>query len=463
MDDNKKTLLISKLVKTIQSENKNQYEAFFKKHHKADIAEIIHELKEPLQETFFKKVNLKQVVKVFEELTIEKQVSLALKIETPLAAKIVKEMHTNDAGDLLEELQETDKNKANSIIKLLPKQEAEDLQELLSYPDNSAGTLMTTEYLSIPENLNVKQALTHIRKQDPPESEISFYIFVVNKKETLIGYVTLRTLLMSNPGESIKNIRNDYPIKATVNTDQEEVAKIFQKYNVVALPIVNNNDQLVGLITVDDIVDVVIEEATEDIYKLSGTSEIEESKLLSGKLHHSISSRTPWLIITIFGGIVASFLITKYSSVFTTTHFSLALSLSFVPLLMGLGGNVGNQSATIIVRGLSTGYIQKKHPMHHIFREVTIGLLIGLLIGSILFLVNYYILHLSFLFSSIVTFSLICNITAAAFLGSSLPLIFQRIKIDPAVASAPFISTALDIIGQLIYFTVTLKIIHYLA
>jgi len=463
MDTKPKQSLINKLISIIQSGNKGQYTSFFKKHHEADIADIIETLNPTLQESFFKDVHPQQVVKVFEELTIDNQLKLATTLNTNLTSKIIEEMNPDDAADLLEELQETNQSKATSIMKSLPKKEAEDLQELLSYPENSAGAVMTTEYLSIPENLRVDQAITHIRKQNPPDSEVSYYVFVVDQTNTLIGYVTMCSLLLAKSNTHVKSIRHEYSIKANVETDQEEVAKIFQKYDVVALPIVNNDDQLMGLITVDDIVDVVIEEATEDIYKLSGTADIEESKLLSGKLQHSIISRTPWLLVTILGGIVASFIITQYSVLFSATHFPLALSLSFIPLLMGLGGNVGNQSATIIVRGLSTGYIQEKQPLHHILREVMIGLLMGLLIGSILFVINYFILDLSLLFSCIVTFSLACNITAATFLGSSLPLIFQKFNIDPAVASAPFISTALDIIGQLIYFALTLKVILYLS
>lgn len=233
--------------------------------------------------------------------------------------------------------------------------------------------------------------------------------------------------------------------------DQEEVARVFRKYDAAVIPVVDKSNHLVGIITVDDIVDVVIEEATEDIYKLSGTSDIEQEKLLSGKIFLAVKSRIPWLLLTIIGGFIASTIINIYSDLFKAHFFSLALSLSFVPLLMGLGGNVANQSATIIVRGLSTGHVDPKDALKHIGREILVGLTIGLFISTLVFIFNIALQHPP-TFSYIVFLAIVADIFTAALIGSSLPIIFHKIKIDPAVASAPFISTTLDIIGQLIYF-----------
>jgi magnesium transporter len=218
----------------------------------------------------------------------------------------------------------------------------------------------------------------------------------------------------------------------------------------------------VGLITVDDIVDVVIEEATEDLYKLSGTSDYDEQKLLEGHIGYAIKSRLPWLIITIFGGLIGSHIITKYASVFSSHHFTLALSLSFAPLLVGLGGNIGNQSATIIVRGLSTGYVRIDKPFRYILRETAIGFTIGLILSIFLYIVTLYFVG-NPLLTKIVSISLLINLTTASLIGSSLPIILKKLSIDPAVASAPFLSTSIDIIGQLIYFALTLYVIAKLA
>jgi magnesium transporter len=343
----------------------------------------------------------------------------------------------------------------------LPTEEAKDIKELLQYPENTAGSIMTNAFLSIPEDLKVADALTLFRTQKPPDSEVAFYMYVVNTQHQLVGYISLRNLLLAPPTATIKSIRNDYPIHAHVLMDQEDIAKLIQKYDLITLPIIDDHNKLVGLITIDDVVDVVVEEATEDLYKLSGTSDSTEHDLISGKLTHSLLARSPWLCITILGGIISAYLITTFSKQFTDTHFTLALSLSFIPLLMGFGGNIGNQSATIIVRGISTGTVNVLKPFQYIFRETLIGLIMGSTWGIVLLLGSYYLMHHSLLFSSIIAISLLCNITSAAVIGASLPLLLKKGNIDPAIASAPLISSTLDILGQIIYFILTLKIIQH--
>jgi len=455
--------LIEILQNLIKSGAPKDYLSVFKHHHEADIADVLEELPFKDRHQFFLKVKPELAAEVLEEMNLPQQIQFISELKSNLAAKFIEEMEPDDAADLLEELQETDIEKAEEIIDALPQKEAQEIKELLSYEENSAGAIMTNEYVAIPENLTIKQAIETIKKQNPPDSEISFYIFIIDKYNKLIGYTTLRNILLANPENKIKSIRNDYPIKTYVDSDQEKVAQLIQKYDLIAVPVLNHQDELVGLITIDDIVDVVVEEATEDLYKLSGTSEIDESKLISGKLRHALLARSPWLAITIFGGILASYLITTYSALYDAKLFPLALSLSFIPLLMGLGGNAGNQSATIIVRGIATGQIKEFRAIRYIFRETLIGLLMGSIIASVLFMFNVFISNYSLLFSSVVSISLLCNITLATIIGSSLPLVFKKINIDPAVASAPFISTILDIIGQLIYFTLTLWAIHTLV
>jgi len=200
---------------------------------------------------------------------------------------------------------------------------------------------MNPHFVAIPENLTIKKAIEVVREQDPPESEISFYIFIVDDDNKLVGYTTLRDILMATDEKKVEEIRNDYPIRVPVDMDQEEVARVIRKYDVAVIPVVDKTEHIVGIVTVDDIVDVVVEEATEDIYKLSGTSDVEEEKLLSGKIHLAVRSRIPWLLLTIVGGFVASSIINYYSGIFEAHFFSLALSLSFLPLLMGLGGECG--------------------------------------------------------------------------------------------------------------------------
>jgi magnesium transporter len=454
----KRKRLVSLLERLILKGTHKQYHKFFQKYHEADVADALEELPVNLRHKFFRTVKPEIAVEFLEEMEMSQQMQLVLDLKVELAAKFIEEMEPDDAVDLLEELLEENEEEAEKIISALPKAEAADIKELLSYEDGSAGAIMTPEFISIPEDLSVSEALADFKLQSPPESEVAFYIFVVDVDNKLIGYTTLRDLVMTDLESKVQDIRDDYPIKATVNMDQEEVARIFQKYDLVVLPVVDEENDLVGIITVDDVVDVVVEEATEDIYKLSGTAEINETKLISGKIVHSLRSRLPWLLLTILGGFLASYVITIYSNSFSPKLFSLALSLSFIPLLMGLGGNVGNQSATIIVRGISTGVVKEEYSARYIIRECAVGFFIGLIIASIVF--SYVLFQYKYLlFASIVALSLVANITAASFIGSALPLFLRRCRIDPAVASAPFISTALDIIGQIIYFTLSLFVI----
>ncbi len=446
------------LKKLLINGSTKQYLLFFKKYHEADIADTLEEL--PIQDRlqFFTKVDPEFSAEVLEEMDIDQQIEIISKFKVNLAAKVIEEMEPDDAVDLLEELQETNENKAEEIIKALPKKEQNDIRTLLTYEEDSAGAIMTSSYLAIPENLTIKEALATIKQQNLAENESSFYIFITTKSNKLIGYTTLSTIITAKSTDKIKDFRNDYPITVNIHDDQEEVAKTFQKYHMSVLPVIDEKDTLMGIITIDDIVDVVVEEANEDILKLTGTSTDDEKKLFSGKILNNIAYRLPWLIITILGGIIASFIITIYSNMHNNTIFPLALSLSFIPLLMGLGGNVGNQSSAIIVRRLATD-THRRNSLYIVFKELLIGSGLGITLSLTLLLFNLFITNQDIIFSMIVSFSLFCNIIVATFIGSALPLFFNKIKIDPAIASAPFISTSLDIIGQIIYFTITLSII----
>ncbi|MCP4049293.1 MAG: magnesium transporter [bacterium] len=449
------------LKRLIERGSPKECHMFLNKYHEADIADALEELDFEARLSFFQMVKPELAAEVLEEMIINQQIQLISDLKTELGARYIGEMEPDDAADLIEELLERDEEKAVEIIEALPAKEAEDIKELLSYKEDSAGAIMTSEFVSIPEKLSVEQALIRIKRQKPPDTEVSFYIFIVDENGALVGYTTLRNLVLSAQDTLVKDIRNDYPIKADINIDQEEVAKLFQKYNLIVMPVVDENNLLAGIVTVDDVVDVVVEEATEDIYKLSGTSEIDEYKLISGNPAYALKSRLPWLMVTISGGILASFIINIFSDLYKDQLFSLALSLSFVPLLMGLGGNVGNQSATIIVRGISTGFVKTGHPFRYIFRELRVGFLIGCIISIVVFIFNYLV-NQPVIFSLIVSLAILGNITVAAFIGTCLPILFRKLRIDPAVASAPFISTTLDIVGQLIYFSMILVVVIFL-
>ena len=444
------------LRRLIESGKISQYLIFLNKYHEADIAEDLEDFDIEEKRKFFHYINPEIGADIIEEMTLSQQVLLISQLKIESVVKYVKEMEPDDAVDLLEELQQTDEARATSIINSLPHKEAQEIRQLLSYKEGTAGSIMTLEYLSIPENLNVKEAIQIIKNLNPPDNESSYYVFIINKNHELMGYTTLRTLLITDAHVHIKDIRNATPIFAKIDENQEFIAQQFKKYNLVAMPVVDEDHRLVGLITIDDVIDIVDEEATSDLFKLSGTSDSDEEKIFTGTILFSIMSRTPWLVITIGGGILASYLITLFSKHYNSSLFPLALSLSFVPLLMGLGGNVGNQAATIFVRGIATEQIKESKYRFYFFKEIFIGFFMGLLLSSIVFCINIFISKLPLSFSLIVSLALLGNITIASFLGALFPILLKKMNIDPAVASAPFISTTLDIVGQIIYFCLIL-------
>jgi magnesium transporter len=455
---------IRKLItRLINSGSSQQLLLFFKKYHEADIAEAIQELPAEIRQAFFLKASPELSSDVLEELTIDQQIEVLSTLKVKAAAKFIEEMHPDDAADLLEELLEANEDHAEQIISALPEKDQEDLKSLLSYAEDSAGSLMTSYFISIPENLTIEESIETIKKQDTPDSELSFYVFIVAANNQLKGYITLRDLILASPNQKVKELRNENLISVKYNTDQEEVALLFQKYNMAVLPVTDEQERLLGVITIDDIVDVFVDEASEDVYKLSGTVSESEESLLSGSILRPFFSRTPWLLITILGGLLASKIINEYSILFKDNLFSLTLSLSFVPLLMGLGGNVGNQSSAIIVRGLATGTVKLKNSFKLLFRELLVGLSIAIVIALFLFITTISFNDYLFVFSLIVSVALFANIVVASFIGTSLPLLLNKFNIDPAVASAPFISTALDIVGQLIYFSITLLVLKIIC
>ena len=241
-------------------------------------------------------------------------------------------MEPDDAVDLLEELSETNELQAQQIINALPDKEKNNIETLLAYEEGSAGSIMTSNHLTIPENLRVEEALAYIKKTNPPESELSFYIFIISKTNKLIGYTTLRDLVFCKNNETVSNLRHEHNIYVNHFDDQETVAKYFQKYDMSVLPVINEDHHLLGAITIDDVVDVVIEEANEDIYKLTGTSIEPKQNLLSKEIFKPVLARLPWLTITILGGLIASSIINVYSNQFTTSLFPLAHPLLFLYL-----------------------------------------------------------------------------------------------------------------------------------
>ncbi|MGI6713321.1 MAG: magnesium transporter [Bacillota bacterium] len=357
-------------------------------------------------------------------------------------AAIFAKMFSDDVVDLLSELPEQEKDQ---ILDLMEKEDAVDVRELLGYEEDTAGGIMTTEYVAIRQDITAERAIEALR-EIAPDAETVYYVYVINSKNKLVGVISLRELIISDPKILIEDIMRRKVINVNVNTDQEEVAAIVSKYDLLAVPVVDNENSLVGIVTVDDIIDVINEEVTEDIYRLAGATEIDLEASPIKQIVGSLRSRLPWLLVTLAGGLLAGRIIRVLEA-----ELQAVVALAyFIPLLTGMGGNVGTQSSTLTVRGLATGQINAQEIFLTVGREALVGTAVGLICGIIVTIVAYF-WQKSLLLGLIVGGALLGNMFTAATMGTLVPMVFKRLGIDPAVASAPFISTSIDITGLLIY------------
>jgi magnesium transporter len=358
-------------------------------------------------------------------------------------ARILSAMADDDAADLLADLPETLREQ---ILNIMSDKETEEVSELLSYPDDSAGRIMTTDFLSLPETTTAQKAVDKVRKASA--TEMIFYVYVTDEERRLSGVLSLRQLVTASDEALLSDMMIRDVHKVHVTTDQEEVARLVSRYNLLAIPVVDHNDVLVGIITVDDVIDVLREEATEDILKMAGASGDEIS---SFSVVRSTRVRLPWLFASWIGGVIAMRIIDGFEGHFRE-HITMFASLTaFIPIIMGMGGNIGTQSLSITVRGLATGRIDPKLLWRALFKEIRVGLLLGLAYGALLALVGG-ILNSNLTLGVVVGVAMCANMTIAALVGTFLPLIAVKSNIDPAVASGPFVTTSIDILGITLYF-----------
>ena len=421
--------------------------------HPADIAEALPNLNDLDRARVFLRLDGETAALVFRNLKTEVVNSLIEALGSERVAAILDEMPFDDAADFLGEVSQSVKEE---LLDLMEAEEAKEVKELLAYPDDSAGGIMTTEYVAILEDITAGKALEVLR-EIASDVETIYYIYVINCRSQLAGVISLRELIVAAPESIIKDIMQKNIISVDILTDQEEVAKAVTKYGLLAIPVVDKHGCLVGIVTVDDVIDVIHEEASEDIYRMAGTKEIDYGLAFPHRIISSIRSRLPWLLITLLGGMLAGSVL---HSLEDELNKMVALAF-FIPLLTGMGGNVGTQSSTLTVRGIATGDIQGREAWLAVLREGVSGVFIGTICGFIVGTVAL-VMYGNWVLGLVVGLALLGNMTTAATMGTLVPLIFKKVGVDPAVASAPFISTSIDITGLLIYSGLASALIAYL-
>lgn len=356
------------------------------------------------------------------------------------AASVIADMYTDDAVDLLENLE---KEQTISYLMLMDKDRAEPIRHLLHYEDSTAGSIMTTEYIGVSENQTVRDAMQMLRKE-ALDAELIYYIYVVDHQNKLTGVISLRDLLVAADDTWIFELMNEQVHYAKVSDDQETVARMMRDYDFLALPVVDFQLHMVGIITVDDIMDVMDEIASDDYSKLAGVSEME--KLDTNPLS-SARKRLPWLIILLFIGLITANLISHFESALSQK----AILAVFIPLIAGMAGNTGTQSLAVIVRGIATGEIAEENKWLLLLREAGTGLITGVTCG-ILVTILVFAWQDDLFLAILVGNSILVSLMVATLAGSLVPLVMNKLKIDPAVASGPFITTINDLISIVIYF-----------
>jgi magnesium transporter len=399
----------------------------------------------------FRLLEKEEAAEVFEGLPLEEQQELLGSFKQEQLREIVEHMSPDDRAYLLDEMPA---KVAKKLLGLLTPEERAATALLLGYGENTAGRIMTPEYVDLKSHASVIQALEKIRRVGV-DKETIYYTYIIDEKRRLIGTVSLRQLVLADPLTRVADIMEQNLIFAYTNDDQEEVAHKIQKYDLLALPVVDREDRLVGIVTHDDVIDIIQEEVTEDIYRL-GAVEMPEQSYFKSRIIAVSSHRLGWLLFLLVANTITGNIIIHYSSLLESV---IALA-AFVPLLTGSGGNIGSQTSTVFVRGLALKEITGKNAVRLILREVWVGLLLGGLLGTIVIVWAYW-LQGNWSVAVAVGLSLWLISTLATFFGSIWPLVFQRIGLDPAMVSAPFISTVVDVLGALTYFQVASLILAY--
>ncbi|OPL08260.1 MAG: hypothetical protein AVO33_01240 [delta proteobacterium ML8_F1] len=416
------------------------------KMHPIDIAELIFKLPESDQGTIIQILPWEIASEVLEEVNPETFNSLIKLFTLEQRRTVMDQMADDDIVDILSELPE---DRREELISLLDAASAQGVKELLVYKDDSAGGIMTKDFVVLDKDMTTGEAIEVLR-ETAPDAQTIYYVFVVDHSGVLVGVVSLRELIVAKPNKRVEAIMDDKVIFVQVDDDQENVAKVVSKYDLLAVPVVDSLGRITGIVTVDDIIDVIEEEATEDILKFAGSSEAEyaDEDGIPQRISNSVRARLPWLIITIFGGLFSAQIIKSFQYVLDA-NTTIAL---FMPVLAGMGGNVGTQSSTLTVRSIAMGQIQGRGVLRTIIHEVSVGLIVGL-VSALIAGVAAVILNGDMVLAIIVGLAMWANMVTAATVGTIVPLVFRRFGIDPAVASAPFITTTIDITGMTIYYT----------
>lgn len=442
---------ITKILKAIDNNEILLWRELFLDLHPTDQVNLFEMLDPEQRRIIYKNLSSEEFAEIFQGLEFKEQKEVLIELEHPYAVDMFNNMYSDDAADFLGEI---DDLTAKKFLEHMDDEESQDIQELLEYPDETAGAIMTTEYVAVTANETVAEVLKKLR-QEAPDAETIYYLYVIDNEEKLVGVISLRDLIVANLDERIKEIMNVNTISVSVLKDQEEVANVIKDYNFLAVPVVDSLGVLVGIVTVDDVMDVMEDETTEDFGDMSAVRGAVDLDMISSE---AAKRRLPWLILLLFIGMITAGIIGSFEA----TLGKFTILAVFIPLITGMGGNIGTQSLAVVVRGLALEKFDRKRVVNLIKRELGTGVIIGLGCGVLVSLISQVVTGSHPVLGFIVGFSLFCVLVVSTLIGTLVPLIIHHFNLDPAVASGPFITTVNDIVGLTIYFTIATMLLNYL-
>ena len=419
-----------------------------KKTHMADLSIVFENLTPVNQEKLFNLVvNPEDIGLLFSHLPEKTFVELVKFVDFDKLVTVFDHMPSDDAAELLGCL---DEELSDKILSKMKKEESYNVEQIMSYDEDTAGSLMVKDYVALEEGVKAKDVIEALQNKYL-DVEMPFYIYVIDSYGKLVGVSSLRQLVVESPDKPLKDFMSTDIVSVKPYTDRDVVARMVSRYDFLAIPVVDDDNRIIGIVTVDDVIDILHETATEDMLKMAGVGEdyVETQSILKGT-----RIRLPWLFASCLGGIANFFIIGRFES----TLAQLTALAAFLPIIMGMGGNIGTQSATIVVRGIATGRVNIRDFVKVISRELGVGFILGITYGALIAAVakvSFMTESFSWALSVVVGCSILSSMTVAAFVGTSVPMIFQRLNIDPAVATGPFVTTTMDLISVYCYFTIT--------
>ena len=437
--------MFERIMKLIDEKKYSKIKELLVNMNEFDIAEILDDLPPKQIVRIFRLLPKDIGADVFSYLESDTAALIISSLSDSEAVEIINDMYADDAADLFEEMP------ANVVKKLLNKVDSEtrrNINQLLKYPENSAGSLMTVEYLDFKEYITIKDAIKKI-KREYDELETINTCYVTDKKKKLIGLVSLKDLVVNDEDTPVSDIMIEDFMFVNTLTDQEEVAKMFQDYDLTSVPVVDSENKLVGIITIDDVIDIMEEEATEDIERMAGITPTEKS-YLKLSIFDLFKSRIPWLFVLMISATLTGKIIERYEAALS----SYIILTAFIPMLMNTGGNAGGQSSATIIRALSLGDIEYRDTLKVVFKEFRTAILAGLALAIVNFGKLMLIDKVGFDIAMVISLSLFVTVCAAKSIGSLLPIVAKKLGFDPTVMAGPFITTLVDAISLFVYFSI---------